>query len=174
MKLIIHILIVAGLIASVRAGEISMSMPTLDGIAERTTKHKDSQTGEPFEAKWKIHHFSAILRNDSDKTLKVITTQLNVNGSTSQKNAKITVTTWPPLISKGSQVMPAAQDLRIVEIRSGESAAIEFDVKVNVLLESLVVTYCPKDEYKDLFGYWTGSVSSPMWTANPSAEQSKK
>jgi len=174
MKLIIYILIVAGLTAFVQAGELSMSMPTLDGIAERITKHKDSQTGDPFEAKWKIHHFSAILRNDSDKTLKVITTQLDVIGPTSQKNAKITVTTWPPLISKGSQVMPAAQDLRIVEIRSGESAAIEFDVKVNVLLESLVVTYCPKDEYKDFFGYWTGSISSPMWTAEKSAEQSKK
>ncbi|MBN8710289.1 MAG: hypothetical protein BGO12_21365 [Verrucomicrobia bacterium 61-8] len=158
-------------IVSLNGQEISISTPALVRITEQITHHVDSETKKPFDVKWQIHHFVAFLKNESGETLKVVTGQLDTSGSVSQRNRTVTATTAPPLFRGESQVIPATEELRLVEIRPGESAAMEFVIKSNGPVESLAVTYAPKDHFAGRFGFWTGTVTSEAWRAPVQTEK---
>lgn len=157
----------------INAQEISITTPILCQITEQTTHNIDAETKKPVDIKWQVYHFLVYLTNQANQPLKVVTSQLETRGPTSLRSRKMTLTNYSPTYLEKSQVIPAAEELRLIDIRPGESAAMEFVVKTNgVPLESLVVTYAPKDNYDGRFGFWTGSVTSSPWTIpNPKSQK---
>lgn len=57
-------------------------------------------------------------------------------------------------------VVPAREDLKLVDLRPGEAALMKTEFKMSVELEEIQVIYNPKDFYDGRFGYWTGKASS--------------
>ena len=64
------------------------------------------------------------------------------------------------LVEGGALIVPSREDLRLVDLRPGEAAAMKIEFTMAVPLEEISVTYAPKDFYDGRFGYWTGSVTS--------------
>lgn len=64
------------------------------------------------------------------------------------------------LVEGRALVVPSREDLRLVDLRPGEAAAMNIEFKTTVPLEEISVIYAPKDFYDGRFGYWTGSVTS--------------
>jgi len=150
-------------LASAYGSEVAISTPCLVSKSEVTKKEYSSESASQKETKVWRYHFTAFLTNISEKSITVATDQLRISGPTSKRDAEIALATYEPFYNEKSLVIPSAQELRLIELRPTESAAIEFTTESRIPLDSLTVTYSPKDYYQGRFGYWTGSITSPKW-----------
>ena len=148
-------------ISSARAQEIQVSTPVLIGKVPLKVRNYDDIAKSWGEKDGFGYAFMVYLKNISQKPIAVATDGLSQQRSSEdpKQNVKLDMNKMT-LVDGGALVVPSREDLRLVEIRPGEAAAMKIEFKMAVPLEEITVTYSPKDFYDGRFGYWTGKVSS--------------
>lgn len=142
------------------AQEIEVSKPFLLGKVPAKTRQFDSTARKWIEVEGLGYSFVVYLKNISDKPLTVATKGLSQQTSSGESKQNVLLDMNKLTLDGGSLVIPSREDLRLVDIRPGEAAAMNIEFTMTVPLEEIAVTYNPKDFYAGRFGYWIGKVSS--------------
>ncbi len=143
------------------AQEIQVSTPVLMGKGPVKIQKYDNAAKTWGEVDGFGYSFVVYLKNISEKPLTVVTASLSQQTSPGDPKQEVKLNMEKTTLADGGAVVvPSREDLRLVDIRSGEVAAMKIEFKMAVPLEEITVTYSPKDFYDGRFGYWTGTVSS--------------
>jgi hypothetical protein len=143
------------------AQEIVVAKPVMIGKVPTKVRQFDKSTKTWAEVDGFGYRFFVFLKNASDKPLTVVTDSLSEQTSPDMARQEVRLDmNKMKLADGGALVIPSREDLRLVELRPGEAAALKVDFETTVPLEEVIVTYAPKDFYDGRFGYWTGKVVS--------------
>ena len=139
-----------------------MSTPVLVGKVPVKVRKYDNTAKTWGEVDGFKYNFMVYLKNISEKPLTVVTDSLDQGTSPDDPKQVVELDmNKTTIVDGGALVIPSREELRLVEIRPGEVAALKvIEFNMSVPLEEITVTYSPKDEYDGRFGYWTGKVSS--------------
>lgn len=143
------------------AQEIQVAKPVMIAKAPVKVRHFDKATRSWSEVDGFGYGFLVYLKNASDKPLTVVTDGLSQQSSPGESRQNIILDmNKMSLVDGGALVVPSREDLRLVELRPGEAAALKVEFKTSAPLEEIAITYEPKDFYDERFGYWTGKAAS--------------
>jgi hypothetical protein len=157
--LVISVILLA--IPSAWAQEIEVSAPVLMGKVPVKIRKYDNIAKTWSEGDGFGYAFMVYLKNISEKPITVVTDGLSQQTSSGNPKQEVKLDmNKMTLVDGGSLVVPSREDLRLVDIRPGEAAAMKIEFQMAVPLEEITVIYSPKDFYNGRFGYWTGEVSS--------------
>jgi hypothetical protein len=149
------------IVPTLNAQELQLTKPVLIAQVPTKVRQFDKTTKSRIEVDGFGYGFFVYLKNTSDKPLTVVTDSLSQQSAPGESKQNVTLDmNKMTLADGGALVIPAREDLRLVELRPGEAAALKIELKTSVPLEEIVVTYKPKDFYDGRFGYWTGKVVS--------------
>lgn len=144
-----------------RSQEIQVSSPVLMGKVPVKVRKYDNVAKTWGEVDGFGYAYVAYLKNISEKPLTVVTDSLSQQTSPVDPKQEVKLDmNKMTLVDGGALVVPSREELRLVDLRPGEAAAIKIEFKMTVPLEEITVTYAPKDFYDGRFGYWTGKVTS--------------
>jgi hypothetical protein len=143
------------------SNEIEVGKPVLMGQVPVKVRKYDSAAQAWAEVDGYGYAFMIYLLNQSDDVVTVVTGGLSQQTSSGNPKQEVKLgMNQMNLIEGGALIVPSREDLRLVELRPGEAAAMKIELKMSVPLEDLTVIYQPEDFYDGRFGYWVGKVKS--------------
>ena len=160
MRIVSLLVAILAFASFAEAQDIQVCKPILVGKAPVKVRKYDFKTKAWAEVDGYKYAFVVMLKNVSERPLIVVTKGLGQQTAPGEAKQNVMLDMVGLTAVDGAKVIPSRDDLRLVEIRSGEAAGMNVEFQTEVPLEEVVVTYSPKDFYDGRFEYWTGKVSS--------------